>query len=148
MELRYPVEFIADAGQVIARLTDVPEAITFGDDEEHALLEAEDALVVALSGYIDRKEPIPAPGKCSRRKSAVTLSPLIAAKVALYNAMTESGTSNVALARKLGVTETVVRRLIDLDHRSHIGQIERALKLLGFRLITIVSKVAPASLAR
>ena len=42
--------------------------------------------------------------------------------------------SNVALARRLGVTEAVVRRLLDLDHRSHIGQVEKALGILGRRL--------------
>jgi antitoxin HicB len=53
-----------------------------------------------------------------RRQPAVALNPLVAAKVSLYNAMLEAGESNVALARKLGVTETVVRQLLDLDHRS------------------------------
>lgn len=76
------------------------------------------------------------------RQPAVALHPLVAAKVSLYNAMLEAGESNVALARKLGVTETVVRRLLDLDHRSHIGQIEQALELLELRLITSVAIVA------
>ena len=46
------------------------------------------------------------------------------------------------LARKLGVTETIVRRLLDLDHRSHIGQVELALEQLEYRLVTSVAKVA------
>ena len=140
-EFRYPVELTSDGDQVIARVIDVPEAITFGDGREHALHEAEDALVVALSGYIDRRIPIPMPTKVAR-KPAVLLHPLTAAKVSLYNAMLQAGESNVGLAKKLGVTETVVRRLLDLDHRSHIGQIEQALELLGLRLITSVARVA------
>jgi antitoxin HicB len=142
MEYRYPVEFIPDGDQVIARVIDVPEAVTFGDDEDHALYETEDALVVALASYIDDREPIPAPSKIKRGTPFVVLHPLTAAKVSLYNAMLEANESNVALARKLGVTETVVRRLLDLDHRSHIGQIEQALELLGLRLITSVAEVA------
>ncbi|MCZ6617035.1 MAG: type II toxin-antitoxin system HicB family antitoxin [Gammaproteobacteria bacterium] len=141
-EFRYPVELTQDGDQVIARVIDVPEALTFGDDREHALHEAEDALVVALSGYIDSRKPIPVPARSGIRQPAVVLTPLVAAKVALYNAMLESKTSNVALAKKLGVTETVIRRLLNLDHRSHIGQIEQALELLGLRLITSVADVA------
>ena len=53
---------------------------------------------------------------------------------ALAQAMIDEGISNVALAKRLGVTEAVVRKLLDLDHRSHIGQVERALAELGRRL--------------
>jgi len=67
---------------------------------------------------------------------------LATAKAALHNAMLERDMKKVALARKLGVTETVVRRLLDLDHRSHIGQVELALEQLGYRLVTSVAKVA------
>ena len=38
-------------------------------------------------------------------------------------------------------TEGAVRRLIDLDHRSHIGQIETALHALGQRL-TVATQAA------
>jgi antitoxin HicB len=42
--------------------------------------------------------------------------------------------SNVELGRRLGMDEKSVRRMRDLLHRSHIGQIEAALRLLGRRL--------------
>ena len=54
--------------------------------------------------------------------------------LALYSAMREGRVSNVGLAERLGVTETVVRRLVNLQHRSHIGQVEKALKVLGRKL--------------
>ena len=41
---------------------------------------------------------------------------------------------NTALAGRLGLSEGAVRRLVDLDHRSHLGQIETALRALGRRL--------------
>jgi antitoxin HicB len=37
------------------------------------------------------------------------------------------------LARRLGA-ENAIRRLLDLDHRSHIDQVNRALAALGKRL--------------
>jgi len=141
-EFRYPIDLIEDENQVIARVIDVPAAITFGDDAEHAVHEAEDALVVALSGYLDRREAIPLPSKVAGGQPSVLLHPLTAAKVTLHNAMLAAGETNVSLARQLGVTEAVVRRLLDLDHRSHIGQVEQALELLGLRLVVSVARVA------
>ena len=38
-------------------------SITFGEDAEHALHEAEDALVVALGGYIADRERVPPPSE-------------------------------------------------------------------------------------
>jgi antitoxin HicB len=46
------------------------------------------------------------------------------------------------LARRLGLQENAVRRLLDLDHRSHLDQLDRALAALGKRLEVRV--LAPA----
>ncbi len=50
-------------------------------------------------------------------------------------AMREQGISNVELARRLEVTEAVVRRLLNPDHSSKIEKMEAALEALGKRLI-------------
>lgn len=142
MQFSYPLDLIASEHQVIARVIDVPEVITFGADAEHAVHETEDDLVVALGGHIADHEQVPTPREPGPEQPTVTLSPLVTAKVALHNAMLERDMTKVALARKLGVTETIVRRLLDLDHRSHIGQVELALEQLGYRLVTSVAKVA------
>jgi antitoxin HicB len=48
-------------GTIIAKFPDVPEAITVGADEANALEWAQDALVVALTGYIEERRDIPTP---------------------------------------------------------------------------------------
>ena len=55
--------------------------------------------------------------------------------------MRSQGVGNTALASRLGLTEGAVRRLVDLDHRSHIGQVETALHALGQRL-TVTTRAA------
>ena len=70
------------------------------------------------------------------------LPPLVAAKLALYEAMRAEGISRSEVARRLGLQENAVRRLFDLDHRSHIDQLDRALAALGKRLEVRV--LAPA----
>jgi antitoxin HicB len=59
---------------------------------------------------------------------------LVAAKIALHDAMLSAGISNVEPGRRLDIDEKAVRRLRDPLHRSHIGQIEAALRLPGKRL--------------
>jgi len=50
----YPVFLTPDDnGSVVAQFPDVPEAMTVGADEKNAADWAQDALVVALIGYID-----------------------------------------------------------------------------------------------
>ena len=65
----------------------------------------------------------------------VALSAHTAAKLALYQAMRKRGISKVELARRLGVTEAVARRLVDPDHASRMERVETALEVLGVDLI-------------
>ena len=116
-------------------------AHTQGTTEAEALAEAPDCLIAALGGAIEAKQDIPAPSPARDRPTA-TLPPLVAAKIALYQAMREAGLSNVRFAKRLGVAENTVRRLLDLDHRSHIGQLEAALAVLGKRLTIEVRDAA------
>lgn len=142
MQFLYPVTLQRDGESTILRFVDVPEAITFGDDDEHALYEAQDALIVALAMYVDDRQFIPVGSTAKRGQPVVRLRPLIAAKVALHNALIETKTSNVKLAAMMGLRENQVRRMLDLDHQSHIGPIEQGLRLLGYELITHAAKVA------
>ena len=129
-----------DDGSILVTFPDVPEALTEGETEAEAMVQAQDCLVAALGGYIRARRAIPRPSP-ARRRTTVPLPALAAAKIALYGAMRAQGVGNTALAVRLGVSEGAVRRLIDLDHRSHIGQVERALHALGQQL-TVATQTA------
>jgi len=123
-----------ESGGVLAQFIDVPEAHTFGASEAEAGGDnALDCLITALGGYVKlgREIPLPSP---ARGRPVVILPPLVAAKLALYQAMRAEGVTRTDLARRLGVQENAVRRLLDLDHRSHLDQVDRALAALGRRL--------------
>jgi antitoxin HicB len=66
----------------------------------------------------------------------------MAAKAALYLAMTEAGMSNVRLARKLECDEREVRRMLDPRHPTKLRRIKEALELLGKRLVISVEEAA------
>jgi antitoxin HicB len=143
-EMRYAYPYTLEPqpeGGFSVLFPDVPEAITQGDTEEEARVMAEDALVTALSFYTDGSEPLPQPSAAEGRPVAYIPS-LVAAKLALHDAMIRDKVSNVVLARRLGVTEKAVRRLRDPLHRSHIENVEAALRVLGRRLIVDEHEVA------
>jgi len=129
-----PAKLTPDSGDFIVSFPGVPEAHAQGDIEAEALAEAVDALVAALGIYVQLRRDLPRPSRPKRGHHLVTLPSLIAAKAALYRAMREAGLTNAAMARRFGVTENAVRRLLDPDHPPHIGQIEAALAALSKRL--------------
>lgn len=138
MRYAYPYELEPQPeGGFTVTFPDVPEAITQGDSESEAAAMAEDALVTALSFYTDAAEPLPRPSPANGRPLAYP-PPLIAAKLALHDAMLAAGTSNVALAKQLGTDEKTVRRLRDPLHQSRINQLDAALRALGKRLGIVV----------
>ncbi len=118
-------------GGLVATFPDVPEAITGGADRTEALAMAGDALVTALAGYVHEKREIPSPGAAAEGRELVAVPTVAAAKLALYSAMRAQGITKVELARRLGVSEAAVRKLANPDHRSHVSQVEKALRAVG-----------------
>jgi antitoxin HicB len=142
--MRYAYPYVAEPqpeGGWTVTFPDVPEAITQGDTEEEVAVMAEDALVTALSFYTDDGQPLPRPSAAYNRPVAIVPS-LVAAKLALHDAMLAAGISNVVLGRRLGLEDKAVRRLRDPLHRSHIGAVEAALRVLGQRLVVDVANAA------
>jgi antitoxin HicB len=136
----YPAVLEPDEdGRIVVRIPDVPEALTDGADRAEALSEARDCLDVALGGYVQERRNIPRPSRRTRGQEIIYLSPLVAAKLALYEAMQEQGVSNVALAERLGIDEKAVRRLVHPDHRSRIEKVQAALEALGRLLLVDVT---------
>ena len=135
----YPVTLTPDNGTVLVTFVDVPEAITFGEDEEDALLHAIDALETGLSFYLDARKPLPIPSKPARGQKTVRPSALECAKLGVYQAMTEQGVKKAELARRLGWHMPQVDRLFDLRHASKLEQIEAAATVLGKHVTVQVS---------
>ena len=67
---------------------------------------------------------------------------MVTAKLALYEAMQEADVDDGVLAKRLGTMRSTVRRLVDLDPRSHIDQIAEALDALGKHLVVEVFSAA------
>jgi antitoxin HicB len=130
----YPVTLTPDDGTVLVTFADVPEAITFGADEDEALLQAIDALETGLSFYVDARKPLPIASAPAAGQKTVRPSALECAKLGVYKAMTEQGIKKAELARRLGWHMPQIDRLFDLRHASKFDQIEAAANVLGKRV--------------
>ena len=119
----------------VVTFPDVYGANTGGWSWQEALDLAKDCLGVALGMYVKARQDIPAPSRPADDQVLIAVPPILAAKLALYTAMREQGVTSVALARRLGVQENAVRRLLDPGHRSHVSSVERALQVLGRSLV-------------
>jgi predicted RNase H-like HicB family nuclease len=134
MRYAYPFTLTPDEhGRLVVGFPDVKGASTDGADEAEAIANAADSLIAALIGHVAQRQSIPRPSP-ARGRSIITLPPLVAAKLGLYSAMLEQQVTNADLADRMQKSEPEVRRLLDLDHPSDIGQIEAALAELGKRL--------------
>lgn len=126
-----PTPDVEEGEGYVVTFPDVPEAITGARTKEESLVLAEDALIVALGAYVENREDIPIPSSAVNGQVLVALSSIVAAKLALYTTMRRQGITNVAMAKRLGLNESAVRRLVNPNHRSHISSVEVALCAVG-----------------
>ena len=144
----YPCQLAPDEdGRLVATFPNVPEAVTGGSDRAEALTMAEDALATALAGYVHEKRGIPAPSDVADGQVSVPVPTVIAAKLALHTAMGAQRITKVELANRLGVSESAVRKLTNPDHRSHMSQVQKALRAVG-RSLKIEVAVAESSASK
>ena len=143
MRFIYPARLHrAGPDEIVVSFRDLPECLTSGRDEAEALTEAGDALEEAIAGRIVDEESIPRPSARRAGEHRVAVPPTTAAKAALVLAFRDSGLSRLAFARRLGVDDKVVRRMLDPRHATAANRLHRALRLLGRELI-VESTAAP-----
>ena len=142
-QFAYPAQFTLDeGGSLMVRFRDLPEAITSGRDAADAVEQAADCLQEALAGRLVRREAIPKPSKVRRGERRVPMAMYLAPKLALFSAMERAGINNSELARRLGVTEVVIRRMLNPKHETKAGKIEAALRALGKEAVVQIDDAA------
>ena len=132
MILSYPVALQPDNnGAFMVTSPDFPELATYGEDREEALARAVDALEAAIAARMYSRKDIPPP---SEGAEWATVSAIITAKVMLYQGMREQGVGKVELARRLNWRLSRVDRVVDINHRSRLDDMDAALRVVGRRV--------------
>ena len=139
----YPAKFTTGSdNRVLVQFVDLPRVATDGKDEREAMEEAMDALGSDLSIRLSRREEIPTPSPPKRGQRLVPVPLWLAPKLALYMAMRDQRVSNSELARRLGVHERVVRRMLDPEHATKAEKIQAGLAVLGKQMTVEVRDAA------
>lgn len=135
MRYVFPARLEKHGRTVVVTFRDLPEAITEGDGHEDAQRQAVDCLDVALLFRLKEGTSIPAASAVQPDEVLVAPTPTVAAKVAFVRAFKDSGLSRVALAQRMGVGETEIRRMLDPDHHTKLDRMDEGLRHLGRRLV-------------
>jgi antitoxin HicB len=139
----YPAKFTAGRdGRVLVEFFDLPRVSTHGKNDREAMGEAMDALGSDLSIRLARREEVPAPSAVKRGQRLVPVPLWLAPKLALYLAMRDQQVNNSELARRLGIHERVVRRMLDPGHATKAARIQAALAVLGKQMTVEVRDAA------
>lgn len=135
-QFSYPAKFTKGThGRFMAVFLDLPRVATDGKDVREAMEEAIDALGSDLSLRLSLREEIPTPSPVKRGCRLVPVPLWLAPKLALFLAMCDQQVSNSELARRLGVHERVIRRMLDPQHATKAEKIQAALAVLGKQMV-------------
>lgn len=135
----YAIRFEQDTAPGLAVFCrDLPLLNSYGDDKEHAIREAVDAIETTLSIYVDQREVIPQASPAQPGEEVIHLPAVTVAKIVLWNEMMARDMRKADLCRLLGVAQTQGDRLVDFLHTSKMDAIEKALTALGKRLAVSV----------
>ncbi|ADP17352.1 hypothetical protein AXYL_04032 [Achromobacter xylosoxidans A8] len=119
-------------GTNLIQYPDFPEGASVSEGDHDLQANAAEGLEAVLQLYIDARRPIPMPEAVG--DGSVTLGAMTTAKVLLSNEMVRQGIRKAELARRLGIHNPQVDRLLDLTHSSKLEAIEAAIRDLGRRL--------------
>jgi antitoxin HicB len=141
--IAYPATFRPDEnGRPVVSFPDFPRAHTDGKNMQEAFEEATDCLGSVIAAHIAEKLDIPEPSPLKRGWKLVPVPLWVAGKLALYLTMREQTVTNSDLARRLGVRETVVRRMLDPGHATKSEKLQAALSVLGKRIVVALDDAA------
>lgn len=120
-----------DSGFVVT-CADLPQLITQGESVNDALIAASDALEEVLAGFMIRELKIPV-SKLNDGLS-ISVSPMFAVKLAFYICFIDGGLTKSELAKRLGIDEKEVRRMLDPKYPSKLPRLAKGIAVFGKRL--------------
>jgi hypothetical protein len=130
---------------VVPKLLGIISSIPFEDframSKDAVQAHAKKLIITALQERISLRANIPSGDDRDVMPAFgfVSLQLLEAMKLTFYEIFKQKGGNVVDMARRLDVTETVVRRLLDLRHESRTWDIDKVAAKLGYQFVVDVS---------
>ena len=129
-------------GRYVVTFPDFGWGATDGATWGEALAEARDLLRELIAATMREGGGLPEPSRATKSRPLVVPPIPIALKAAFYEAFRNADVSQRRLAQDLEVAESEVRRMLNPDHATKAGTIDRALRRLGKRVSVIVCEAA------
>ncbi len=140
--LKYTIQITRDTTGFMATCPDMPKFVTAGESEEEIIALAPEAFEMAVECYMDENIPVPLPsGQVAENDHAIILPATLSAKVELYNTLLASHVSKSELARRMGIPNQNIKKLLSPSTKSRLDTMESAFAALGKRLDISVSAV-------
>lgn len=138
----YLANFEPETGGFNVSFPDIPEALTCGDDFNHAMELAEDALICAIELYFDYDNEFPLSNGYLKGDSQewVHLPDSVYLKVLVNNARLKAGLTKAQLARLTNLTPIVVQSALTVRRYTKMDTLTHILACLGLRFNISVSE--------
>jgi len=142
--MRYPITVHREkSGSCWLSFPDCPGVFTWGDSVDDAMSHALDAWESMYMYVLGTDDLVPLPTPVKRRQKWLDVPPSIAAKVLLHNEMVKQKVRPNDLARRMGIPQEELMRVLSLKYKTKIETVAEALNALGkhfeFRLIQLSS---------
>ncbi|EKK3319800.1 type II toxin-antitoxin system HicB family antitoxin [Salmonella enterica] len=138
--MKYTIQITRDTTGFMAVCRDMPRFVTAGETKEEIITLAPEAFEIAVECYMDENIPVPLPSGDTPEKGCVIVLPVtLSAKIELYNALLDSHVSKSELARRMGIPNQNIKKLLSPSTKSRLDTIESAFAALGKRLDISVS---------
>lgn len=119
-------------GVFVATFPDIPELLCEGDDPDRVRMEASSKLGAALRAFLSSGKQLPPASQGDGDMISVPHDVL--AKLAVVAAFAASKLPTSDLARRMGLAEGEVRKILDPKQETEIGMLAAALGALGEQL--------------
>ena len=132
--------------EIVVSFRDLPGCLTSGSTVAEALYEAEDALETYIFSDMLRGASIPLPSDPLPGEYMVALPMDTAVKAALAMAIRASGLDHMSIAKRLGLPDAKVRRMLremlNPWHVSSVNEINEVLRTLGRQAVLEVQEIS------
>ncbi|HAF2212725.1 TPA: type II toxin-antitoxin system HicB family antitoxin, partial [Salmonella enterica] len=125
--MKYTIQITRDTTGFMAVCRDMPKFVTAGETKEEIITLAPEAFEIAVECYMDENIPVPLPsGDTPEKGCAIVLPVTLSAKIELYNALLASHVSKSELARRMGIPNQNIKKLLSPSTKSRLDTIESA----------------------
>ena len=128
-------------GTINVEFPDHPNIVTYGNDREHAIEMANEALNATIETEFDRSLPLPRPsrkptGKRGQEVVFIHLSPELRTAFLLRSWREDAGLSQSEIAKKLGISTQAYQRM-ERPGRSNltVATLDRVASAIGKKLL-------------